>query len=879
MRVQTITRHRLTFIWIWFVASVGLALMCVCKSALAGYVVSADEKTGLPTVSKGGVVATGSNFAFWGSDWAWAGLSSEFKVVQPYLYSFVGRSKLLDVDVSANIHRKSDQELIWSFQLDANSELRNVVGGGMVFKFDLANFSADLGEPSLLPSNRGWTWGRDGKSRMEMRFDPPLASVYFELGKKNELRAFFYSGSIPRGKTHYSAKLTLYGDMATGPTSDERFGLVDKSVWPLDNLDWKTAPVDLSFMNATEIPAGKHGFVKVDSNRLQFADGSNARFWGTNVAAYSLFGTSKDVVRQQAKRLSALGFNLVRLHHHDSPWVNPNIFGNSKTVRDTERLDAESLDRLDWWIKCLKDEGIYVWLDLHVQRMFKAGDNIFGFDEIRKGKEVADLKGYSYVNPSIQDAMKRFNAAYVTHTNSYTGLAYKDEPAIAAMLITNENDITHHFGNALLPDKQVPEHNRLYTAEADKFAHTYALPSDKVWRSWEHGPSKLFLNDLERRFNVEMLAQLRELGVRVPIATTSSWGNSPLSALPALTAGDIVDVHAYGGEGQLGINPLIGANMTHWMSAGHVVDKPMTVTEWNAEPFPTPDRHTLPLFIAATASHQGWSGLMQYAYMQEPIRGAGTASNWQASNDPALLATMPAAALMYRQGHVQEATTTYIFDPGADMLFNKVISPATSPALRTAAERGKLMIAMPQTKELPWLSKSILPKDAIVLRDPAIAVFDVNATEIASDTGEIVHNWANSTYTINTARTQAAMGWLGGRSISLTNVAIKSSTHNATIAVQSLDGLPIATSGNLLISLGTRAVPKSNSQVPYLVEPLEAELLIRAAKGLKLTKRDAQQQVQDVPTTYRDGVYSIKLDNTIRTNWLFLRGSQWGKGQ
>jgi hypothetical protein len=872
MTQQSISKSRL--VSRLFALCVQFVLAFAYASVHAGYIVSADEKNGLPMVSSGGAIAVNSSFAFWGASWAWAGLDTAFKVVEPYKYTLLGQSKSLDFELAANISRQSDQQMVWDFQLDARSARPNVIGGGVVFKFDLASFSADLGEPILLAGNRGWSWGREGKSRMEMRFDPPLANAYFERGNKGEIRAFFYSGSVPQGKIQHTVTLSIFGDMVVGPTLGERFGLVDTSLWPVDNLDWKTAPVDLSFLNAPEVPAGKRGFVQVDGSRLQFADGSAARFWGTNVTSYSLFGTSKDAVRQQAKRLSSLGFNLVRLHHHDSPWVNPNIFGDAKSVFDTQRLDAVALDQLDWWIKCLKDEGIYVWLDLHVQRVFKAGDNIFGFDEIRKGKDVADLKGYNYVSPSIQDAMKRFNAAYITHTNPYTGLAYKNEPAIAAMLITNENDITNHFGNALLPDKQVPEHNRLYMAEANNFARAHGFAPDKVWRSWEHGPSKLFLNDLEQRFNAMMLAQLRALGVRVPIATTSSWGNNPLSSLPALTTGDIVDVHAYGGVGQLEKDPLIGPNLTHWMSAGQVVGKPMTVTEWNAEPFPTPDRHTLPLFVAATASHQGWSGLMQYAYMQEPIKGPGRASNWQASNDPALLATLPAAALMYRQGHVKEATTTYVFDPGSEMLFNQAISPANSPALRTAAERGKLMIAMPQTKELQWLGKSVIPANAIVLRDPAKSVLDKNATEAISDTGEIVHNWNKGTYTINTARTQAAMGWLGDTIIKLLDVTFKTTTRNAALAVQSLDGSPIARSSDMLISLGTRAVPKGSNQVPFYVEPLRGELSIRAVKGLKLTKRDAQQQVKEVPMIYRDGSYIISLDENIRTNWLFLRRAQ-----
>ncbi len=142
---------------------------------------------------------------------------------------------------------------------------------------------------------------------------------------------------------------------------------------------------------------------------------------------------------------------------------------------------------------------------------------------MRKGKQHADLKGYSYVNLSIQQAMKHFNQAYMTHQNRYTGIQYKDDPAIAAVMITNENDITHHFGNALLPDKKVPKHNRLYMGEAKIFAKKYGLPESTTWRSWEHGPSKLFLNDLEHRFNKKMIDHLRSIGVKVPIVTTSTW--------------------------------------------------------------------------------------------------------------------------------------------------------------------------------------------------------------------------------------------------------------------------------------------------------------------------------------------------------------------
>ena len=660
-------------------------------------------------------------------------------------------------------------------------------------------------------------------------------------------------------------------------TTAGRFELDDSGAWPIDILDWKTSPVDLSFLNAPEKPAGKHGFLRAVKDKLVFEDGTPVRFWGTNVAAYALFGTTRENVKQQARRLSELGFNLVRLHHHDSPWVDPNIFGNQKSS-DTQNLSSAMLDRLDWWIKCLKEEGIYVWLDLHVQRNLKSGDQIDGFDEIAKGKPLADLKGYSYVNPTIQQAMKRFNEAYVNHKNLYTNTRYKDEPAVAAMLITNENDVTNHYGNALLPDKNVPKHNALYMVQAEAFSERYGLPKNKVWRSWEHGPSKLFLNDLEQRFNAEMIAHLRAQGVKVPIVTTSTWGLNPLSSLPALTVGNIIDVHSYGGIGELGKNPVHVANMMQWIAAGQVAGKPLSVSEWNVSPFPVPDRHTIPLYIAGSASLQGWGALMLYAYSKQAIANRGISSNCDAYNDPGLIGTLPAAALLYRQGHVREATTTYALLLGKEMLFNHVISPANSVALRTAAERGKLVVAMPQTEELPWLEESHIPPSAKIIADPGQSQISAVDSEVVSDSGELRRNWVEGTFTINTPRTQAAMGWIGGKTVVLADVEIAVMTRNATVAVQSLDGRPIAQSRNMLISLGARSEPKPGTQAPIYSEPVEGKLFIVALPGMKLRVWDSGAgKTREIPTSYKGGRYSVVLDKSMHSYWLLLgaRSGAW----
>jgi hypothetical protein len=287
-------------------------------SDAASWILSVDQRNGLPTFSQGGALAMSGDFAFWEKNWLWAGPSTTFKIAAPFEYLIVRTSQLLDIRLIGRIKKLSDRQITWEYDLNAPAMVPDVIGGGILFRFDLDNLGGQLGEPEILSGNRGWSWGRPEAARLEMRFDPPLASVYFERGRKSEIRAFFYQGSVPQGQRHYVVNLDISGDVAIGPTIAERFGLDDFSKWPRDILDWNRSPIDLSFLNDPEKPAGKHGFVRPVKDGLEFEDGAPARFWGTNLTAGALFGTSRDNVKRQARRLSELGFNLVRLHHHDS---------------------------------------------------------------------------------------------------------------------------------------------------------------------------------------------------------------------------------------------------------------------------------------------------------------------------------------------------------------------------------------------------------------------------------------------------------------------------------------------------------------------------------------------------------------------------------
>lgn len=855
---------------LWSLRTVLFVVLAWSSAAIAlPWSARVDDSVGLPVIDCGGAKVVTSSFAFWGRNWAWADQVTSMKVSGPFSYSVTGKNTALKLGLTAKASKTAERQLAWEFEWNADATTADIIGGGLVFKLDVDNFAAKLGTPELLPGNRGWAWGK-GNQRIELAFDPPLAAVSFERGQKSEIRAFFYRNEIGAGARRYTATLRLGDDFKIAPTLAERLGPEDTAHWTSGILDWKTAPVDLSFLNAGEKPAGKRGFLAARKDRLEFADGTVARFWGTNLTAAALFGTSNENVKREARRLSELGFNLVRFHHHDSTWVNPNIFGRPEAAA-TGRLNDEMLEKLDWWVKCLKDEGVYVWLDLHVGRQLTPADNIDGFSEISKQGGSADLRGYNYVNTSIQRAMKRFNADYLNHVNRFTGIAYSAEPAIAALLVTNENDLTNHFGNSLLADKGVPQHNLLFTSNAELFARAYDLPKEKILRTWEPGPSKIFLNDLEKRFHVDMAAQLRALGVKVPIVPTSTWGANPISSLPALTTGDIIDVHSYGGAGELEKNPLFAAGMVHWIAAAQVTGKPLSVTEWNAEPFPSPDRHTLPLYMAASASLQGWDALMQYAYAQVPLNGPGNPSNWHSFNDPALIGTLPAAALLFRRQDVKEGNPGFAFKPGPEQLFNQPLSAATATGIRTASEKGKVVLVLPQTKELPWLDAMQSPAGAKAAGNLAMSLIEASAESARSETGELTRDWTHGVYSIDTPRTQAAMGWIGGRAIELADVSIAATTRNATIAVQSLEDRPIRESTRILISLAARSIPKTPDALPFLSEPVQGQLVVRAPRGLKLFRSASTASRSELPARYQNGRYLIDLGPSLKTSWLVLR--------
>ena len=825
---------------------------------------------GVVQVACKGSVVIETMAIYWGPNWAWAGAAKpELTPAPGGGWAYRAEVPALKTRIEGEYRSPRPNELVMDLRLSSSEATPDAIGGGLGWK--LKPKAPALGgggaKPKILPGNSGWTWDAAAGSVVRLAIEPGAALCVIE---GDSVRTFFTVKGVEAGAKSFRLTLTLPEGATREPNPEERYDPAPGPGWFPGALAWDSSPVDLRSLNADDRPAGRRGRITADGDRLLLGDGSPARLWGANLTAYSLFRTPRDVVPAQARRMAQLGYNLMRIHHHDSAWVVPNVFGDRAT--STRALDPESLAALDWWIKCLRDEGVYVWLDVEVGRtIFEKDGPVAGMGEIAKDK--GRVAGYSYLNADVQRLMLDFQREYLGHVNPHTGLAYKDDPAIAFILLTNENDVTHHFGNLFLPDKNRPHHGGLFMAGSKAFAREHGLPEDQTWRSWGGGPAMLYLADVEHRFNAAFLGDFRAMGGRALAATTNSWGNCPLGSLASLMDGDVVDVHSYGVPEFLGVDPRYEANYAQWIGAAQVAGRPLTITEWNVE-YPSVDRFCSPLYTAALAAFQGWDAPMLFAYCQEPMGKPGDPKVWSTWHDPALTGLIPAAALLYRKGQVAPARGGFHLAFPADRFYRAGLSPASSVALRTALEQRRLTVGVPASPTLPWLKPTPAPAGAEVVEDPDRDLLaDADSGVIRSDTGELSRDWKKGVHIIDAPHCQAASGWIGGGPIATADARFEVRTKKATVALNSVDDRPLSQSGFILVTAVARAVADPSKRHAFVSEPVAGSITLKTeVPDLELMALAADGRVAGRSTPrVEGGAIRFDVPSLGGTHWYVLK--------
>ena len=337
--------------------------------------------------------------------------------------------------------------------------------------------------------------------------------------------------------------------------------------------------LDVSFL--LHRPAGVRGFVSTEGESFVYGDGSPARFWGVNISWQALY-TPEDEVEAVARRLAMSGANLVRLTYWDG---GPHgIFRTD--LSNTTTVDPERLDRLDRFAAALKEQGVYLLLQLGMGRTYLKPDDLP--ETFEESYTAPDTRRSAYrigrfFVPEIRDNDRKLFRTLLEHKNPYTGTKWKDEPAIAAMVLLNEDTLYYRYGGmdpetlpASLYDRIRKEWNRwlddryggsrrslvrhwgedALDRDEDPARGTAEPPLDSLRQpAWLNDPEEAsregrgndwnrFLAVMNYRHYKTELEFIRSLGVRQPLAPNAGGNFQAAEMENHVRLGDFFDEHA-----------------------------------------------------------------------------------------------------------------------------------------------------------------------------------------------------------------------------------------------------------------------------------------------------------------------------------------------
>ncbi len=648
-------------------------------------------------------------------------------------------------------------------------------------------------------------------------------------------------------------------------------------------------PVDISFVFADERPAGRHGFVHAEGDDLRFEDGKLARFWGVNFNGGACF-PSHEYAPKVARRLAMAGVNIVRFHQLDAEWDTPNLFSFHKgpRVTCTRRFDPRSMDALDYLVYCLKEEGIYCYLDMNTYRHFKEEDGVEEYELM-----IDEGKPWCIVDPKMIELQKEFCDHIWNHYNPYTKLAYKDDPVFVMSEIINECDLFQPTFLKKAAFKPCPKHEQMFR----EFFRDWLAAVGETY-DWENLDIWGDMSDVVIRFKIHLTDKFFQtmydymrnvIGVKIPI-TGTNWPHTAANIYCHRNC-DYTDAHHYYYDWSWGnverccqhrsitSSPVVFTGMAKMKLA----DKPFFISEWDM-PWPNAFRAESPIYYAAVGALQGWAGftIHTYAYgtrldemkvlgreQSSPVAGVpyreGIFSTW---NDPAKFGLFYHAALITRRCDVTPATKAYA-----------VQANDLAKTVSNAFQNGGLEISRLATvfdgKAPEGYEGVIDEKESFPLKD---------AAKFVSDNGQLWRDLKLEIGAVDTPRTKAVYGQLGKgrnkasntrpdiRGIDLDGLTISCNTDFAVIALSSLTDDPLEKSTNILLSAigrarNTGAQFDGNKmlelgQPPILAEVVESDVDLRTGIGDRLEGWGVNAEgyyAGILPTTYENGVLSFHI--------------------
>jgi hypothetical protein len=576
-------------------------------------------------------------------------------------------------------------------------------------------------------------------------------------------------------------------------------------------------PLVIDLSRYIPAPAGKFGRVVVRNGHFAFANGGRARFWGSGTANWDPAKSDSDRI---ARQLVRDGINLVRFHGMDAQDRSKSIFDPNSDK--TDRLDPVKLDLMDYHFANLKKHGIYVDLNLLTKRRYLAGDGVMDADKLPEGGKCAAL-----FDSRLIQLQKDYDRLLLNHVNPYTGLAYKDDPAVAMVEIINETSLFSLGFMGGIPPSYESELNDLFKAWCAK--NSVAPPTQTIVVLLDRRTPEAvrFAQSVESSYYQTMYDYLKkDIGLRAPITTTSFAYEVDEKRMQAQT--DFIDAHAYhdtpaGGwepTDSFENKPLVKTpqNIIGDLAAESVEGKPFTISEWNcvwSNQYITEG----PFIMASYSGFQDWDAPMDFT-----VSGDG----WQNKmddiyvndNKPHVMAPFIASAISYYRGDVKPGPLRMVDINRAGVGANAIdlYRQGSSDDARWLANRVRLGIDRPAGPPPPGAAA-------------------------AGSSDQIHWDTKQGLFVVNTPSTQGLVGFTKGLTVPTGNTAIQIDNPFAQVIVTSLSSAPIATSHHLLITATAQAENTGETyrlfykglvnagSAPILLEPVHACITLMALQG------------------------------------------------
>jgi len=664
--------------------------------------------------------------------------------------------------------------------------------------------------------------------------------------------------------------------------------------FPVDHEVRVDSEADARFL--LDGPAGKYGFIEARDGHLYRPDGKRFRCWGVNLTGWTVGGeeipSHKDA-ETYAAALARLGVNCVRMHFLDrpdtenkvrnegadrGPNAGPFTHGPRGLIRgdvdNSRELNAERLDRLDYWFAELKKNGIYVNFNLNVGRVFKPGDGVPDADLI------GNAKAYTYFGPELVALQKEYAQQLLGHLNPYTKLRYADDPAVMTVEVVNENSILEFWMRNWLRGERVKGGKNL---QLDMTPHYQALLVSMYndWLAKNRKPAEIaqlrtlagvavgqpvpfmrrgdhpdaprlrldaelaFLTQVEIDFHADMKRFLKEeIGVKAPVVPLADHtyfiANQPL--MRTAMKSDILDAHVYWQHPAIygkRNEPMVNSpdlSIIQKLARSAAVGKPYTVSEVN-HPWPSEYGAEMIPILASYAALQDWDGIFFYTF-ETKISGQwkpAVADHFDITLEPAKMAQMPAGAMIFLRGDVSAAKEVMTRSYSTDQISEASRMPRAEMPYYTPGF----------DKRIPLVHGS---RVSCLDCKPSLPAPLPPANPIVSDTGEL--SWKTSDgqdgiVSVNAPRSQALVGFVSANpKVQTRNLAAGDIRNRfAAITLSSLDGKPLNLSDRMLLTTTgkvensgqkwdeRRAMLTDWGTAPTLIEPITGWIQLKDLEG------------------------------------------------